>query len=138
MIKKRIKYKDFNGEERTEDFYFHLMESEISELELSTSGGFTEAVERIIQSNDVPEIIKQFKRIILAAYGKKSPDGRRFEKSDELRAEFSQTNAYSKLFMELATDDEAASAFINGIIPDEMKVEDAGVVADGTVTAIDQ
>ena len=125
MIKKRIKYKDFNGEERTEDFYFHLMESEIAELELSTVGGFTEAVERIIQSNDVPEIIKQFKRIILASYGKKSPDGRRFEKSDELRAEFSQTNAYSKLFMELATDDEAASAFINGIVPDELKQDES-------------
>lgn len=125
MIKKRIKYKDFNGEERTEDFYFHLMESEIAELELSTVGGFTEAVERIIQSNDVPEIIKQFKRIILAAYGKKSPDGRRFEKSDELRSEFSQTNAYSKLFMELATDDEAASAFINGIVPDELKQDES-------------
>ena len=125
MIKKRIKYKDFNDEERTEDFYFHLMESEIAELELSTVGGFTEAVERIIQSNDVPEIIKQFKRIILAPYGKKSPDGRRFEKSDELRAEFSQTNAYSKLFMELATDDEAASAFINGIVPDELKQDES-------------
>lgn len=125
MIKKRIKYKDFNGEERTEDFYFHLMESEIAELELSTVGGFTEAVERIIQSNDVPEIIKQFKRIILASYGKKSPDGRRFEKSEELRAEFSQTNAYSKLFMELATDDEAASAFINGIVPDELKQDES-------------
>ena len=125
MIKKRIKYKDFNDEERTEDFYFHLMESEIAELELSTVGGFTEAVERIIQSNDVPEIIKQFKRIILAAYGKKSPDGRRFEKSDELRSEFSQTNAYSKLFMELATDDEAASAFINGIVPDELKQDES-------------
>ena len=132
MLKKRIKYKDFNGEERTEDFYFHLMESEIAELELSTAGGFTEAVERIIQSNDVPEIIKQFKRIILAAYGKKSPDGRRFEKSDELRAEFSQTNAYSKLFMELATDDEAASAFINGIVPEELKQDESNLsVLDG-------
>ena len=105
---------------------------------MSTAGGFAESLEKIIQTQNVPEIIKEFKKIILKAYGVKSPDGKRFIKNDKLTEEFSQTNAYSKLFMELATDDKAASAFINGIIPEEMKVEDAGVVADGTVTAIDQ
>ena len=138
MLIKKITYKDFNGVERTEDFMFHLMESEIAEMELSTAGGFAESLEKIIQTQNVPEIIKEFKKIILKAYGVKSPDGKRFIKNDKLTEEFSQTNAYSKLFMELATDDKAASAFINGIIPEEMKVEDAGVVADGTVTAIDQ
>ena len=138
MLIKKITYKDFNGMERTEDFMFHLMESEIAEMELSTAGGFAESLEKIIQTQNVPEIIKEFKKIILKAYGVKSPDGKRFIKNDKLTEEFSQTNAYSKLFMELATDDKAASVFINGIIPEEMKVEDAGVVADGTVTAIDQ
>ena len=138
MLIKKITYKDFNGMERTEDFMFHLMESEIAEMELSTAGGFAESLEKIVQTQNVPEIIKEFKKIILKAYGVKSPDGKRFIKNDKLTEEFSQTNAYSKLFMELATDDKAAAAFINGIIPEEMKVEDAGVVADGTVTAIDQ
>ena len=138
MLIKKITYKDFNGVERTEDFMFHLMESEIAEMELSTAGGFAESLEKIVQTQNVPEIIKEFKKIILKAYGVKSPDGKRFIKNDKLTEEFSQTNAYSKLFMELATDDKAASVFINGIIPEEMKVEDAGVVADGTVTAIDQ
>ena len=138
MLIKKITYKDFNGMERTEDFMFHLMESEIAEMELSTAGGFAESLEKIVQTQNVPEIIKEFKKIILKAYGVKSPDGKRFIKNDKLTEEFSQTNAYSKLFMELATDDKAASVFINGIIPEEMKVEDAGVVADGTVTAIDQ
>ena len=138
MLIKKITYKDFNGMERTEDFMFHLMESEIAEMELSTAGGFAESLEKIVQTQNVPEIIKEFKKIILKAYGVKSPDGKRFIKNDKLTEEFSQTNAYSKLFMELATGDKAASAFINGIIPEEMKVEDAGVVADGTVTAIDQ
>ena len=124
MLKKTIKYKDFNGNEREEDFYFNLMQSEIAELELSTAGGFTESIQKIIQTQDGPEIIKQFKKIILKSYGEKSADGKRFIKSDELSEAFSQTNAYSELFMELATDDEAASVFINGIVPDELKQDE--------------
>ena len=114
-------YKDFKGNERTEDFYFHLMESEIAELELSTTGGFTESIQKIIQAQDTPEIIKQFKRIILKAYGVISDDGKRFIKNDKLSEEFAQTNAYSDLFMELATDDEKAAKFINGIVPEELQ-----------------
>ena len=127
MLKKTIKYKDFNGNEREEDFYFNLMQSEIAELELSTVGGFTESIQKIIQTQDGPEIIKQFKKIILKSYGEKSADGKRFIKSDELSESFSQTNAYSELFMELATDDEAASAFINGIVPDELKQDENNI-----------
>lgn len=127
MLKKTIKYKDFNGNEREEDFYFNLMQSEIAELELSTVGGFTESIQKIIQTQDGPEIIKQFKKIILKSYGEKSADGKRFIKSDELSEAFSQTNAYSELFMELATDDEAASAFINGIVPDELKQDENNI-----------
>ena len=97
------------------------MESEIAELELSTTGGFTEALTKIVEAQDTPEIIKQFKGIILKAYGKKSADGRRFEKSEELSRAFSQTNAYSTLFMELATNEAAASEFINGIVPADYK-----------------
>ena len=127
MLKKTIKYKDFNGNEREEDFYFNLMQSEIAELELSTVGGFTESIQKIIQTQDGPEIIKQFKKIILKSYGEKSADGKRFIKSDELSEAFSQTNAYSELFMELATDDEAASAFINGIVPHELKQDENNI-----------
>lgn len=121
MLRKVIEYKDFNGTLRKEAFWFHLMESEIAEMELSTTGGFTEALTKIVEAQDTPAIIKQFKGIILKAYGKKSPDGRRFEKSEELSREFSQTNAYSTLFMELATNEAAASEFINGIVPDDYK-----------------
>ena len=127
MLKKTIKYKDFNGNEREEDFYFNLMQSEIAELELRTVGGFTESIQKIIQTQDGPEIIKQLKKIILKSYGEKSADGKRFIKSDELSEAFSQTNAYSELFMELATDDEAASAFINSIVPDELKQDENNI-----------
>lgn len=117
MLKKTISYVDYNGNERTEDFYFNLTEAEAMELELSTSGGLTESIRRIVASQDGPAIFKIFKDLILAAYGEKSPDGKRFVKSPELSMAFSQTEAYSKFFMELATDADAASAFVNGIIP---------------------
>ena len=120
MLKKTIKYVDFNGVERDEDFWFNLMESEMTEMELSKQGGLTESIKRIVQTQDGPKIIEIFKEIILKAYGEKSEDGRRFIKSKELSEAFSQTNAYSNLFMELSMDDKAAAEFINGIVPPEM------------------
>ena len=77
-------------------------------------------IQRIVAAKDAPAIIKIFKDLVLKAYGEKSPDGKRFIKSDEIRDAFSQTEAYSNLFMELATDAEAASKFFNGIIPDNV------------------
>lgn len=118
MIKKTIKYNDYNGNERVEDFYFNLSRAEAMEMELGTAGGLTEMVRRIVAAQDTPSIVKVFKEMIMASYGEKSPDGKRFIKSDELATAFAQTEAYSKLFMELATDSNAAAAFVNGIVPD--------------------
>ena len=117
MLTKKITYVDYNGTERTEDFYFNLTEAEVMEMELSTTGGLAEMITRIVEAQDIPAIIKIFKEIILKAYGEKSADGKRFIKSEEISAGFSQTEAFSKLFMELATDDKAAADFINGITP---------------------
>ena len=116
MLKKTIEYTDFNGEERKEDFYFNLTTAEIMEMELTTSGGLAEMITKIVEAKDGPAIIKVFKDLVLKAYGEKSPDGRRFIKSVEIADAFSQTEAYSQIFMELATDADAAAAFVNGII----------------------
>ena len=120
MLKKTITYTDYNGVERTEDFYFNLTKAEIMEMQLSTTGGLDEMIQRIIATQDVPAIAKIFKDLVLRAYGQKSPDGRRFIKSKELTEEFSQTEAYSELYMSLATDADKASAFINGIVPKDI------------------
>ncbi len=119
MIKKTIKYNDYNGTEREEDFYFDLSSAEITEMELSEDGGMSNLIQSIVKTKDMPSLIKIFKKLILKSYGVKSPDGRRFIKSDELSTEFSQTPAYSILFMELATSEEAASAFVNAIVPQD-------------------
>ena len=117
MLKKTITYTDYNGLKRTEDFYFNLSKAEVMEMELSTTGGLAEMIKRIVAAQDQPAIIKIFKDLILKAYGEKSADGKRFVKSDELAIAFSQTEAYSILFMELATDADAAAKFVNGIVP---------------------
>lgn len=117
MLKKTMTYTDYDGNQRTEDFYFNLSKAEVMEWELGTSGGMQKMIERIVSEKDNRRIVDLFKEIILKAYGEKSPDGKRFIKSKELTDAFVQTEAYSELFMELSTDAEAASNFINGIVP---------------------
>ena len=119
MTKKTITYPDYNGEMLTEDFFFNLSEAETMEMELSVAGGLSEYMTRIVNAKDRPAIVQAFKEIILKAYGEKSADGKRFVKSDAISTAFSQTEAYSKLFMELATDDIKAAEFINGITPNK-------------------
>ena len=129
MVKKTITYVDYNDNERTEDFYFNLSKAELMEMELSISGGLTEKIQSIIAAQDTPAIIKIFKELILKAYGQKSPDGKRFIKSQELQDEFSQTEAYSQLFMLLATDEKEAADFVNGIIPQDLPKETPATIA---------
>ena len=117
MFKKTITYVDFDGVERTEDFYFNLSKSEVIKLELSYPGGFEKYIDTIVKSNDGAAIMKVFNDIIMMSYGEKSTDGKRFVKSKELSDAFAQTPAYDQIFIELCTDNNAAAAFVNGVMP---------------------
>lgn len=123
MLKKTITYVDYNDVERTEDFYFHLSKAEAMEMELSVNGGLTAMIKKIVATQDAPKLMEIFKGIVLKAYGEKSDDGRRFIKSEELSKAFTETEAYSQLFMELLTDSDAMAAFVNGIIPKDVADE---------------
>lgn len=131
MISKTITYTDYFGQEREETFYFNLTKTELIKLELSTNingnEGFAQSAQRIIDSKDRQKLVELFDMLILKSYGEKSKDGRRFIKTDEngnsLGIEFSQTEAYSKLFEELATNTEEAENFIKGIIPTDLREE---------------
>ena len=120
MLVKHIKYVDFDDNERSEDFYFNLTKAEVAEMEMSTEGGLAKMLEKIVAEQDSRRIIEIFKDLILRSYGEKSPDGKRFTKNKEIGESFSNTEAYSELFMLLATDAEKASDFINGILPKSM------------------
>lgn len=116
MYKIHQKFEDFNGREREEDFHFNLTKAELMEMELSEEGGMEKRLKRLIDSQDMKEAIKVFKAIVLMSYGIKTDDGR-FVKSQEIRDAFMQSAAYSEIFMDLATDSDKASKFINGVLP---------------------
>jgi hypothetical protein len=117
LLKKSITFETFNDETVTEDHYFHLSKADLVELEVSHQGGMSGWIDRIVASQDGKELIDEFRKLILWAYGKKSDDGRRFIKTAELRDDFQSSPAYEALFMELVTDADAAAEFVNGIVP---------------------
>lgn len=117
MLKKSITYEDFDGNEVTEDYYFHLSKAELIEMEMSHKGGFEKYLTEIVKAEDGAKIIAEYKKLVLMTYGQKSEDGKRFIKSQALRDEFASTEAYSQLFMELCTNAELAAEFVNGVIP---------------------
>lgn len=121
MLKKTITYTDFNGDERTEDYYFNLTKAELMEMELGVIGGMQAKMERIIKEHNTPELLDTFRGLILKSYGVKSPDGKRFMKSKEIVDDFVSTEAYSVLFVELATDEDAAQKFISAIMPADVQ-----------------
>ena len=130
MLKKTMTYEDYNGNERTEDFYFNLTKAEIMQMELSESGGFSELLKKIVAGQDTPNLAKIFKEIILAAYGEKSLDGKRFMKNKEISEAFEQTQAFSDLYMELISDEKKASDFINSLIPASLSKDIAKMEAN--------
>lgn len=129
MLKKSITFTDYDGNERTENFWFNLSKAECMEMELSTNGGMQQMIEKIISEKDQAKIVKIFKEIILKSYGEKSPDGKHFYKSPEISAGFASTEAYSELFMELATNADKAAEFMNAVLP-------AAPENSGTISAL--
>ena len=124
MIKKSIKYTDYNGNERTMDAYFNLNKAEIMRMEMSTKGGMAERIKRIVDAQDAPAIIEIFEDLIQRSYGVKTADGGFIKRKEDLEA-FMATEAYSELFMELATDADAAAKFVNGIVPADVSKQAA-------------
>lgn len=117
MLKKVIKYKDFDGNDREDAFYFNLTRAECMELEVDTKDGMERVLKEISNESNPKLVYEQFKKLVSKAYGEKSADGLRFYKSDEIAASFAATEAYSELLIELATNADAASEFVNKVIP---------------------
>jgi hypothetical protein len=120
VLKKEITFEDFDGNAVTETYYFNLTKAELVEMEVSSVGGFAEQLNAIVAANDGKAIIDHFKKIILMSYGQRSEDGKRFVKNEKLTEDFVSTNADSALFMELATDADAAANFIKAIVPSDL------------------
>lgn len=125
MLAQELTFEDFNGNTVTETHYFNLTKAELIKLQVSVEGGMQTLLQNIIDSKDVKGLIHEFEKLVLAAYGVKSEDGKRFIKNDEIREEFSQTAAYDALFTRIAMDEKFAAAFVIGAFPADMDVKDA-------------
>ena len=134
MLKKTITYTDYDGLERTEEFRFNLTKAELMDMELTTVGTFSKLMQKIIDEKDMVRLAKYFKELILKSYGVKSDDGKRFIKSPELSEAFSQTEAYSELYMELLSNSEYAVKFIQQVMPKDL--DQSEVVQAGNVTVL--
>lgn len=124
MLEKKIKYTDLRGHEREDTFMFHLNKSELLKLEMSVPGGFTAKINKMVDKEDAPEIVETFENFILSSYGEISEDGKSFIKNKELTDRFKNSEAYSELFMELISDPESAKAFVSGVIPVGINIEE--------------
>lgn len=127
MIAETITYRDYDGNERTDKLYFNLSKVECIELEANYEGGMDKLLEKIINEQDHKNMIEIFKTILLKAYGEKSVDGKYFRKTKEIADNFASTEAYTEMFMKLATDADYATKFINGILPEMPKEVTKGV-----------
>lgn len=128
MFKITKTYKDYDGNEMTNDFYFSLSQQEIVELNFTSPGGLIRYIESIQKTNDGGEIIGFFKKILLASYGQKVFDpkfGTRFSKLPEYVEQFVSTRAFSMIYMDLATDAKLAADFIRGVVEDAVDIDDA-------------
>ena len=121
MLKKTITWSDFDGNERTEDFYFNLTKAELTNMFNSVNGGLEKYLTRILAAQDGPAIMNAVRDIIKAAYGEKSPDGRKFMKSEEIFKDFEATEAYSEFFMGLIDSEDATLEFVIGVLPQDMQ-----------------
>lgn len=120
MFSRSFTYKDYNGNTRTDTWYFNLDKAELMKMELGAWGGLDALMKRLVREENPEKIVETFEKIILAAVGEKSPDGRKFIKNEEIREDFRQTPAYADLFYELVMDSEKANAFFKACMPEEL------------------
>lgn len=119
MYTKSVKYVDFDGNERTEDVRFNFTQEELVRLNLSKEGGLEYYLNKLIQTRNVKEVAEILREVLLKAYGEKSPDGKRFDKSDEIRNNFANSAMFSDIYMELANDPDKCAEFFKKIVPQE-------------------
>lgn len=125
MIRKTVKYTDFDDNEVTETFEFNLTKAELTELNFLEDGSDLATVLGAMAdgSTNVRQVLEILKDILTKAVGKKSDDGKLFEKNDRIRAELFATNAYSELLYELIDSPQKAADFMTGLLPKDIRSE---------------
>lgn len=145
MIKKTITFKNMDGVEITEDWYFALDADDVAMLELSSHGQLSERLKSVGESLEEHEddreglarangaqIMALFRELIMTSVGKRSEDGRRHIKNADLVDDFKQTGSLANFLIDLVNNPTEAAEFINGIMPSEAleKLKETGSVTD--------
>jgi hypothetical protein len=120
MLKREIKYVDWDGVPQVEVAYFHLAKSELVEMAADSEEGLDVIIRKMVASADNKQIVALLKRVIRLAYGRRSDDGKRFTKTDDIQDEFMQSQAYDALFMDLITNEQTIADFLLGILPTDL------------------
>lgn len=136
MITKKLSYEDFNGNQVTEECQFNLTKSELMKMELSEFDGMYATIEKMVNEQNTPKLVEYFDRFIIASYGKKSEDGKRFAKSPEMTEDFKNSLAYDELIVSLLSDPDEAVSFFQGIVPRELAAQiDSNVIEEAKAKA---
>lgn len=128
MLKRHITYEDYDGVTKEMDAEFHISKSEGAILSAKKINGmsYAEALQKMVNDQDMESMLKVFREMVIMAYGVRSEDGKRFVKDvgegvngiqfSAGRA-FSQTPAFDELFMDILQEENGLVNFFNGVLP---------------------
>ncbi len=115
MIKREIKYKDFDGKEVTETARFNLTKAELMRMTADNDLELETRLRDAAETKDAHQIFAYFEDLIKRSYGVVK-DGM-FIKDPISTARFMASEAYSELLFSLMSNEEAAAEFTRGILP---------------------
>lgn len=117
MYKKTLKFNDYDGNPVEKEYYFNLNKAELLELSAEHPEGLEAYWKSLISNQNTKEVFSEIKTLIIMSVGKKSSDGLRFVKNDEIMHEFIESEAYPTLLCDLLTNEDSAKAFFEAIAP---------------------
>lgn len=142
MLKKTIKYVDYNGVERTENLYFHVSKASVLTASNDVYGEIMKAANelqdraKLLEGMEVSEINEEnafdpnnqviaesirmvarlLDRLVDLSYGKRSEDGLKFVKSKEVLDEFKSSMVYDAFIEQMLANQEEMIEFINKLV----------------------
>lgn len=122
MFKQTITYVNFNDEEVSKDFYFHMSKPEFVMLGVGAEA-MDERIKRMVATNDAKAVLDELDSILKLAVGRKSEDGESFVKDQKAWNDFRFSPAYDEFVMHLMIEPNRMVEFINQLIPEKMQKE---------------
>lgn len=120
MVRREIKFTDFNGKSQTEVGYFNINKAELGKLQMRHNGTYLDYLKLLSERKKVEEMYNFVYELILDSYGEKDPEGRKFIKTPEMRTDFEQSLAFSEMIVDLVSNPDDLANFVKGIMPPDL------------------